>query len=76
MGFNSNYHETNVLNEDEDMEAVNSTVDIKKFLMFLSGMQLNNCKALCSIVHNRMVKLYMEQPGAMKLQIFLTELND
>ncbi|KAK9891173.1 hypothetical protein WA026_013489 [Henosepilachna vigintioctopunctata] len=61
---------------DGELHAVSSTIDIKKFLMFLSGMQFNNCKALCSIVQNRMVKLYMEQPGAFKLQIFLTELND
>lgn len=67
--------DTDLINED-DPQAITSTIDIKKFLMFLSGMQLNNCKALCSIVQNRMVKLYMEQPGAMKLQIFLTELND
>ncbi|XP_044745246.1 checkpoint protein HUS1 [Coccinella septempunctata] len=75
VGITSN-NDIDDTNEDDEMHAVSSTIDIKKFLMFLSGMQLNNCKALCGIVHNRMVKLYMEQPGAMKLQIFLTELND
>lgn len=50
------------LNEDQ----VSSTIDIKKFLMFLNGMQLNNCRTMCSIVHERMVKLFMEQPGDRK----------
>ncbi|XP_045479818.1 checkpoint protein HUS1 isoform X1 [Harmonia axyridis] len=76
VGLNSNMDDINTINEDGELQVVSSTIDIKKFLMFLTGMQLNNCKALCSIVHERMVKLYMEQPGAMKLQIFLTELND
>ncbi|XP_044265051.1 checkpoint protein HUS1 [Tribolium madens] len=61
--------------EDEDQQKVSSIVDIKKFLMFLSGMQLNNCRTVCSIVHGKMVKLFMEQPGALSLQIFLTQLS-
>jgi len=61
--------------EHESASDVSSTIDIKKFIMFLSGMQLNNCHAVCNIVQEKMVKLYMEQPGALLLQIFLTELN-
>lgn len=64
----------NTTREDED-NIISSTVDIKKFIMFLSGMQLNNCQAVCNIVQDKMVKLYMEQPGALLLQIFLTEVT-
>ncbi|KAG5894524.1 hypothetical protein JTB14_026813 [Gonioctena quinquepunctata] len=60
---------------DDDAHVISSTVDIKKFLMFLSGLQINNCSTLCSIVNGKMVKLYMEQPGALSIQIFLTELS-
>ncbi|XP_023016232.1 hus1-like checkpoint clamp component [Leptinotarsa decemlineata] len=62
---------------DEDMNAqvIRSTVDIKKFLIFLSGLQINNCQTFCSIVEGKMVKLNMEQPGALSIQIFLAELN-
>ncbi|XP_066249726.1 checkpoint protein HUS1 [Euwallacea similis] len=59
----------------EDGEAVSSIIDIKKFLTFLSGMQLNNCQAICNIVQGKMVKLSMEQYGVLLLQIFLTELS-
>lgn len=62
-------------NLESNEETVSSTVDIKKFLTFLSGMQLNNCRAICNIVQGKMVKLSMEQPGALLLQIFLTELS-
>ncbi|XP_008195631.2 checkpoint protein HUS1 isoform X2 [Tribolium castaneum] len=61
--------------QEEDQQKVSSIVDIKKFLMFLSGMQLNSCRTVCSIVHGKMVKLFMEQPGALSLQIFLTQLS-
>ncbi|CAH1163589.1 unnamed protein product [Phaedon cochleariae] len=61
--------------EDGNSEVVSSTVDIKKFVMFLSGLQISNCRTLCSIVSGKMVKLFMEQPGALSIQIFLTELS-
>ncbi|KAK9719822.1 Hus1-like protein [Popillia japonica] len=62
-------------NEAEDFSTVvSANVDIKKFLMFLYGMQLNNSKTICSIVHGKMVKLHLEQPGALSLQYFLTQL--
>lgn len=60
---------------DEDADTVTATIDIKKFLMFLTGMQMNNCRTTCSIVQGKMVKLFLEQPGALTLQIFLTELS-
>ncbi|KAJ8939648.1 hypothetical protein NQ314_011068 [Rhamnusium bicolor] len=56
--------------EDEGTENIHSTIDIKKFLMFLSGLQINNTRTVCSIVHEKMVKLNMEQPGALSIQIF------
>lgn len=62
------------MNEDE-ADTVTATIDIKKFLMFLSGMQMNNSRTTCSIVQGKMVKLFLEQPGALNLQIFLTELS-
>ncbi|XP_056642687.1 checkpoint protein HUS1 [Diorhabda sublineata] len=61
--------------EDDDSQLISSTIDIKKFLMFLSGLQISNCRTLCSIVHGQMVKLFMEQPGALSIQIFLTEMS-
>ncbi|XP_063932679.1 checkpoint protein HUS1 [Zophobas morio] len=61
--------------ENDEEQRVNSVVDIKKFLMFLSGMQLNHCRTVCSIVHGKMVKLFMEQPGVLSLQVFLTQLS-
>ncbi|XP_050296994.1 checkpoint protein HUS1-like isoform X2 [Anthonomus grandis grandis] len=64
-----------VYEDEDDNSAVSSTIDIKKFITFLTGMQLNHCQAVCNIVQGKMVKLYMEQPGALALQIFLTELN-
>lgn len=60
---------------DEDVDAVTATIDIKKFLMFLTGMQMNNCRTTCSIVQGKMVKLHLEQPGALSLQIFLNQLS-
>ncbi|KAI4468196.1 mitotic and dna damage checkpoint protein hus1 [Holotrichia oblita] len=61
-------------NEAEDFgSVVSANIDIKKFLMFLYGMQLNNSKTICSIVHGKMVKLHLEQPGALSLQYFLTQ---
>ncbi|KAJ8962556.1 hypothetical protein NQ318_000949 [Aromia moschata] len=65
----------NDCDEDEDRQTVRSMVDIKKFLMFLSGLQISNCRTVCSIVQDKMVKLSMEQPGALSIQIFLTELT-
>ncbi|ENN72820.1 checkpoint protein HUS1 [Dendroctonus ponderosae] len=62
--------------EDEMGDSVSSTIDIKKFITFLFGMQLNNCQAICNIVQGKMVKLQMEQPDAFSLQIFLTQLSD
>ncbi|XP_023311397.1 checkpoint protein HUS1 isoform X2 [Anoplophora glabripennis] len=61
--------------DDEAEEVVCSTIDIKKMLMFLSGLQFNSCRTVCSIVHEKMVKLHLEQPGALTIQIFLTELS-
>lgn len=61
--------------ENEDSQLISSTIDIKKFLMFLSGLQISNCRTLCSIVHGQMVKLFMEQPGALSIQVFLTEMS-
>lgn len=60
---------------DEDLDTVTATIDIKKFLMFLTGMQMSNCRSMCSIVQGSMVKLFLEQPGIISLQIFLTELS-
>lgn len=53
---------------------ISASVDIKKILMFLTGMQVTNFKASCSIVQGKMVKIFMEQPGVLSFQIFLTEL--
>ncbi|KAF2903005.1 hypothetical protein ILUMI_03174 [Ignelater luminosus] len=61
--------------EESDLQTVSATIDIKKFLMFLTGMQVNNCKTTCSIVQSKMVKLALEQPGALSFQCFLTELS-
>lgn len=58
---------------DEDLDTVTATIDIKKFLMFLNGMQMSNCRTMCSIVQGKMVKLFLEQPGIVSMQIFLTE---
>lgn len=64
------------VNDIQDMrDTVSVTVDIKKFLMFLTGMQINGCKTTCSIVNEKMVKLHMEQSGALSLQMFLTQLS-
>lgn len=65
-------------NEEEnatDQSTVTATVDIKKFLMFLTGMHINNYQTTCSIVHNSMVKLALTQPDALSLQFYLTELS-
>ncbi|KAF5304880.1 hypothetical protein FQR65_LT00764 [Abscondita terminalis] len=67
-----NNHE---LGESTDETTVSATIDIKKFLMFLSGMQINNCQTNCSIVHGKMVKLSIEQVGVLSLQCFFTELS-
>ncbi|KAB0804327.1 hypothetical protein PPYR_02685 [Photinus pyralis] len=73
-------HNTELLENTNDADAtevnsvVTATIDIKKFLMFLAGMQLNNCRTTCSIVHGKMVKLSCEQPGALSLQCFFTEI--
>lgn len=61
--------------EENDLQTVSATIDIKKFLMFLTGMQVNNYKTTCSIVQSKMVKLALEQPGALSFQCFLTELS-
>ena len=66
-------HEESDSINDEDGQAVSTVVDIKKFLMFLTGMQVNNCRTVCSIVQGKMVKLFLQQPGALSLQCFLTE---
>ncbi|XP_060524868.1 checkpoint protein HUS1 isoform X2 [Cylas formicarius] len=69
-------HISNNLEESGAQEgSVVSTIDLKKFLMFLTGMQLTNCRATCSIIHRKMVKLFLEEPGALSLQIFLSELS-
>lgn len=62
------------VNSEQD-EKVYTIVDIKKFLMFMSGLQLNNCRTMLSIIQGKMVKLFLEQPGAMSLQVFLTQLT-
>nr|XP_022914458.1 checkpoint protein HUS1 [Onthophagus taurus] len=62
-------------NEEELFETVSATVDVKKFLMFLTGMQLHNARTICSIVHNRMVKFYLEQNGSLSLQYYLTQVS-
>lgn len=63
------------VSQQTDEQTVTATVDVKKFLMFLTGMQLNNCRTTCSIVHGRMVKLFLEQPGSLSFQCFLTEVS-
>lgn len=60
---------------DEDLETVTATIDIKKFLMFLTGMQMSNCTTMFNIVQGKLVKLFLEQPGIISLQIFLTEMS-
>lgn len=60
--------------DDNTEQLISSTIDVKKFLMFISGLQINNCRTLCSIVHGKMVKLYMEVQGALSIQVFLTEM--
>lgn len=65
----------NLQTVDEDLETVTATIDIKKLLMFLTGMQMSNGHVMCSIVQGRMVKLFLEQPGVISWQIFLTELS-
>ncbi|CAG9859398.1 unnamed protein product [Phyllotreta striolata] len=59
--------------EDSSNSQISSTIDIKKFLLFLAGLQINNTRVLCSIVHNKMVKLFIEQQGSLSIQVFLTE---
>lgn len=72
-------HNNEMLENTADVDVtdissvVTATIDIKKFLMFLTGMQLNNCRTTCSIVHGKMVKLSCEQPGSLSLQCFFTE---
>lgn len=65
--------------QDDEEEGVTEFVccqiDIKKFLMFLTGLQITNHKTICSIVNGKMVKLHFEQPGVVTLQCFLTEIE-
>lgn len=62
--------------DDGNAPMVTATVDIKKFLMFLSSMHVNNnCKTICNIVHGKMMKLHVKQPEMMSLQCFLTEMS-
>ncbi|CAG9760519.1 unnamed protein product [Ceutorhynchus assimilis] len=61
----------NIPNTDEDNVKVTATIDSKKFLNYLSGMQILNCPAICSIAHERLVKLSLDAPGRVKLQIFV-----
>lgn len=75
LTFTSHKFSLGPVQSSGDEEEVYCTVDIKKFLMFLSGLQMNNCKTLCSIVHRKMVRFFMEQPGALSIQIFLTEIS-
>lgn len=64
-------------NDAAAAQMVTATVDIKKFLMFLDGMQINNdCKTICNIVHGKMLKLQIEQPDMFSLQCFLTEISE
>lgn len=65
----------NDLDDEENGQVIQSVIDIKKFLMFLTGLQISNCQTTCSIVNGKMVKLHVEQPGALSIQIFLTELS-
>lgn len=60
---------------DENLDTVTATIDIKKFLMFLTAMQMSNCRTMCSIVQEKVVKLFLEQSGIISWQIFLTELS-
>ncbi|KRT85775.1 hypothetical protein AMK59_2330, partial [Oryctes borbonicus] len=61
-------------NDGDELNVVSAVIDIKKFLLFFYGMQLSNTKTTCSIVQGKMVKLHLEQPGALSLQYFLTQL--
>lgn len=65
--------------DDEDdatqMEVVRCQVDIKKFLLFLTGLQITNHKTICSIVDEKMVRLHFEQQGVVTLQCFLTQVE-
>ncbi|KAK4885330.1 hypothetical protein RN001_001601 [Aquatica leii] len=69
-------NESTVGDGSANESIVTATIDIKKFLMFLTGMQLNHCRTTCSIVHGKMVKLASEQVGALSLQCFFTELSN
>ncbi|XP_017785273.1 PREDICTED: checkpoint protein HUS1 [Nicrophorus vespilloides] len=70
----SEMHNQNDTN-NEDCQAVSAVIDVKKFLMFLTGLHISNCRTICSIVHGQMVKLHLEQPGVSSLQCFLSEIT-
>ncbi|XP_025835210.1 checkpoint protein HUS1 [Agrilus planipennis] len=74
--FAGNIHGfTKTVTDEDNLEIVSATIDIKKFLMFITGMHINNnCTTICSIVQEKMVKLFLEQPGSLSLQCFLTQL--
>ncbi|KAF5272405.1 hypothetical protein FQA39_LY07873 [Lamprigera yunnana] len=56
-------------------ESVSATIDSKKFLMFLTAIQLNRCQTTCSIVQGKMVKLTSTQPDTFSVQCFFTEMS-
>lgn len=64
---------------EENMELNNADVscriDIRKFLTLLNGLQITNHRMICSIVHEKMVKLHFEQPEVATFQCFLTHLS-
>lgn len=60
---------------EDKSQLVSACIDIRKFVAFLTAMHISNNRMICSIVHGRMVKLLLDNPGVMNLQCFLTEFS-
>lgn len=74
VDFNSAMSEGEETGISNCEDTVSATVDIRKFLMFLSGMQLTNYNTTCSIVNHKLVRLSLEQPGALSLQCYFSQI--
>ncbi|XP_074054354.1 checkpoint protein HUS1 [Macrotis lagotis] len=61
--------------QDKDSEIMaEARIDIKKLLQFLAGQQVNPTKALCNIVHNRIVHFILLHEDV-SLQYFIPALS-
>ncbi|XP_043832541.1 checkpoint protein HUS1 isoform X2 [Dromiciops gliroides] len=61
--------------QDRDSESMaEARIDIKKLLQFLAGQQVNPTKALCNIVHNRIVHFILLHEDV-SLQYFIPALS-